>query len=513
MYFPFLFISDGPHYISSLSSLADSSLSEEMSQFDFSTGVQSYSYSSHDHKSNTRRFQKQEHKNPMMPDDILELEMDELNQHECMATMTALIKHMQRSQIMPKGEEGSVPESLPLWMKFLHNKLGNPSVSLNIRLFLAKLIINTEEVFRPYAKYWLSPLLQLVVSENNGGEGIHYMVVEIVVTILSWTGLATPIGVPKDEVLANRLLHFLMKHVFHSKRAVFKHNLEIIKTLVECWKDCLSVPYSLIFEKFSSKDFNSKDNSVGIQLLGIIMANNLPPYDPKCGIESIKYFQALVNNMSFIKYKEVYAAAAEVLGLILRYVTEREHILRESVCELVVKQLKQHQNTMEDKFIVCLNKAVKNFPPLADRFINTVFFLLPKFHGVMKTLCLEIVLCRAEETADLYLQLKSKDFIQVMRHRDDERQKVCLDIIYKMMAKLKPVELRELLNPVVEFISHPSPLCREQMYNILMWIHDNYRGPENQTDDDSQEIFKLAKDVLIQGLIDENRGLQYVHLL
>ncbi|KAM7075469.1 DNA-dependent protein kinase catalytic subunit isoform 1-T1 [Molossus nigricans] len=502
--------SGGPHYISSLSYLADSSLSEEMSQFDFSTGVQSYSYSSQNLKSATGHFRRQEHKDPMTQDDILELEMDELNQHECMVTMTALLRHMQRSQVLPKGEEDSVPRNLPPWMKFLHDKLGNTLVSLNIRLFLAKLIINTEEVFRPYAKYWLSPLLQLVVSENNGGEGIHYMVVEIVVTILSWTGLATPIGVPKDEVLANRLLHFLIKHVFHQKRAVFSHNLEIIKTLVECWKDCLSIPYRLIFEKFSSKDPNSKDNSVGIQLLGIVMANNFPPYDPKCGIESIKYFQALVNNMSFVKYKEVYAAAAEVLGLVLRYVTERKNILEETVCELIVKQLKQHQNTMEDKFIVCLNKAVKNFPPLADRFMNTVFFLLPKFHGVMKTLCLEVVLCRSEAITDVYLQLKSKDFVQVMRHRDDERQKVCLDIIYKMMAKLKPGELRELLDPVIEFISHPSPVCREQMYNILMWIHDNYRDPESQADDDSQEIFKLAKDALIQGLIDENLGLQLI---
>ncbi|XP_045857456.1 DNA-dependent protein kinase catalytic subunit isoform X2 [Meles meles] len=466
--------SGGPHYLSSLSYLADSSLSEEMSQFDFSTGVQSYSYSSQDPKSTPGHFLRQERKDPLVQDAVLELEMDELNQHECMATMTALIKHMHRNQILPK-EEGSVPRNLPPWMKFLHDKLGNPSISLNIRLFLAKLVINTEEVFRPYAKYWLSPLLQLVVSENNGGEGIHYMVVEIVVTVLSWTGLATPVGVPKDEVLANRLLHFLMEHVFHQKRAVFRHNLEIIKTLVECWKDCLSVPYRLIFEKFSNKDPNSKDNSVGIQLLGIVMANNLPPYDPKCGIESIKYFQALVSNMSFVKYKEVYAAAAEVLGLTLQYITKKENVLEELVYELIIKQLKQHQNTMEDKFIVCLNKAVKNFPPLADRFMNTVFFLLPKFHGVMKTLCLEVVLCRAEEIPDLYLQLKSKDFIQVMRHRDDERQKVCLDIIYKMMAKLKPVELRELMNPVVEFISHPSPVCREQMYNILMWVHDNYR--------------------------------------
>lgn len=42
-------------------------------------------------------------------------------------------------------------------------------------------------------------------------------------------------------------------------------------------------------------------------------------------------------------------------------------VLEELVFDLIIKQLKQHQNTKEDKFIVCLNKAVKNFPPLADR--------------------------------------------------------------------------------------------------------------------------------------------------
>lgn len=101
------------------------------------------------------------------------------------------------------------------------------------------------------------------------------MVVDIVVTLLSWMSVANPkvpnayilqtaslkyeyIFVmtyhhlinqilsqdnPRDEVLANRLLEFLMKHSFHPKRAVFRHNLEIIRTLVECWKDCLHVPY------------------------------------------------------------------------------------------------------------------------------------------------------------------------------------------------------------------------------------------------------------------------------
>ncbi|XP_072708622.1 DNA-dependent protein kinase catalytic subunit isoform X1 [Ciconia boyciana] len=501
---------DEPKYLASASYMMDSSLSEEMSQFDFSTGVQGFSYSSQDVTASSTRFRRKESTEYMVLNDEMELEMDELNQHECMASMTTLIKHMQRNQITPKVEEGTVPVDLPLWMKFLHGKLGNPSVPLNIRLFIAKLIVNTEDVFRPYAKQWLGPLLQLVVSGNNGGEGIHYMVVEIVVTILSWTSVTTPKGNIKDEILANRLLEFLMKNAFHQKRGVFRHNLEIIKTVIECWKNCLSIPYSLIFEKFSSGDPDTKDNSVGIQLLGIVLANNLPPFDPKCEIDRVRYFHALTSNMGLLKYKEVYAAAAEVLGLALRYIAERENVLEDPVYDCVVRQLKHHQNTQQDKFIQCLNKVVKNFPPLADRFMNAVFFLIPKLHGVMKTYCLEVIMCQAEEIPDLHLQLKSKDFIQIMNHRDDERQRVCLDIVYKMLSKLKPLELKELLPGVTGFISHPSVICRQRMYDILMWIYDNYSDPESQADGDSQEILKLAKEILLQGLIDENAELQLI---
>ncbi|XP_078072249.1 DNA-dependent protein kinase catalytic subunit isoform X3 [Mustelus asterias] len=499
--------SDEPHYLSSQSYMVDSSLSEEMSQFDFSTGVQSFSYSSQDPKVPVARTRKMQWMEPnIVQSDIVELEMDEMNQHECMATMTALVKHMQKMNITPKVEEGKTPHELPPWMKFLHGKLGNSTTPLNIRLFIAKLIVNTEEIFQPYAQEWFGPLLQLVVSSNNGGDGIHYMVVEIVVTVLSWTCMATPKGNLKNEILANRLLEFLMKNSFHEKRAVFRHNLEIIKTVVECWKDCLSIPYSLIFERFAGTDPNTKDNSVGIQLLGIVLANNMPPYDPKCAIDSERYFQRLVHNISFTRYKEVYAAAAEVLGLVLQFLAEKQ--MDVVILDLVAKELQQLHNTKEDKFIVCLSKIVKHFPPFADRFLNAVFFLLPKLYGVLKTHCLEVVMYRAEEISDIYLQLKSKDFAQIMSHRDEERQKVSLDIVYKVKAKLTSTELKEMLSSVMAFISHPSPICRERLYDILMWIYDNYRDPENQSDLESKEILMAATDALLQGLTDENPALQ-----
>ncbi|KAL8182171.1 UNVERIFIED_CONTAM: hypothetical protein K2H54_046546 [Gekko kuhli] len=298
-----------PHYLASASYMADSSLSEEMSQFDFSTGVQSFSYNSQDPTASASQVRRKEPTESIGLSDIMELEMDELNQHECMASMTTLIKHMHRNNITPTVEKGAVLPDLPPWMKFLHTKLGNPSVPLNIRLFVAKLIVNTEEVFQPYAKQFLGPLLQLIVSGDNGGEGIHYMVVEIVVTLLSWTSIATPKGNVKDEILANRLLEFLMKNAFHQKRAVFRHNLEIIKTVVECWKDCLSIPYRIIFERFSGGDPNTKDNSVGIQLLGIVLANNLPPYDPKCEIDNVRYLSVCCS----IKFTRKHSTTAVIV--------------------------------------------------------------------------------------------------------------------------------------------------------------------------------------------------------
>lgn len=42
-------------------------------------------------------------------DDVMELEMDELNQHECMASMTTLVQHMQRNNITPVVEKVSIP--------------------------------------------------------------------------------------------------------------------------------------------------------------------------------------------------------------------------------------------------------------------------------------------------------------------------------------------------------------------------------------------------------------------
>ena len=43
--------------------------------------------------------------------------------------------------------------------------------------------------------------------------------------------------------------------------------------------------YRLIYEKFLSADVNKKENSVGIQLMGIVLANKISPFRPGCGVD------------------------------------------------------------------------------------------------------------------------------------------------------------------------------------------------------------------------------------
>ena len=50
----------------------------------------------------------------------------------------------------------------------------------------------------------------------------------------------------QDQYLASRLLEYLMEHAHHDNRSVFRNNLEIIKTLMESWRDKLQAPTKLV---------------------------------------------------------------------------------------------------------------------------------------------------------------------------------------------------------------------------------------------------------------------------
>lgn len=50
-------------------------------------------------------------------------------------------------------------------------------------------------------------------------------------------------------------------------------------------------------------------------------------------------------------------------------------------------------------------------------FVENLLFLLPNFHGVFRSMCLEVLLSQADIRKDLYLELKDKGFHDMLTHR------------------------------------------------------------------------------------------------
>lgn len=59
--------------------------------------------------------------------------------------------------------------------------------------------------------------------------------------------------------------------------------------------------------------------------------------------------------------------------------------------------------------------------------------------------------------------------------RDEDTQTVALKIVHAILRYLAPAELLFLLPSVTAFTSASSAPCRAVMYDILMWVYDNYR--------------------------------------
>ncbi|XP_076075287.1 DNA-dependent protein kinase catalytic subunit-like [Mytilus galloprovincialis] len=483
--------------------LGDSSLHEDINQYDFSASGASQFLADKDKnrkpalvkKSSTEPDDDQEDKGVIVEEDYVELDMDELNQHECMAPSIALLKHMQQSSIIPKVEVGVVPE-LPQWMKNMMEKLKNTRTTRNVKLYLTKLIINTSSIFKPFARHWLRPLCQLLLGGTYGDSGINVFLVDVMVTMLSWNKVAIPQDTPEEKAMASRVVDFLMKNVYHETKQVFKSNLDLLKTTLQCWKDRVEIPYNSVYELLKGGDNDGR----GIQVLGVVLSCQLPPYGPTAPVDRERFFGVVTHQMTN-HYKIVYSAAAEVVGLILKYLAEKERETEGFLHDHATKTLLSIQVAKPDNFIICVHKMHKHYVSIADRFTNRLLFMMPNLRGEFRTLCLDVLLSRIDTISDVFIELKSKGLLSYLTHRDENTQLTAMKIVKAIMVKLKPVEMNQIYSAITAFASHPSASCRNIMYDIMMWVCDNYR---EEDDVDAIEILRQTKDGLLRGLGDED---------
>ena len=484
-------LSPPPRYMSSQYFSPSSSLVSDISQYDFSVTPSFFSFK----KRIRNKIKPQSEGTYVVSEERLEL--DDINRNPCMSAILRVLDHMEHNKINPDPPSNpSSPSDLPQWMAQIHSKMTEAATHINVRLFIAKVVINRPILFQPYSKVWTEPLVQMIILQCNENSGMNYFIVDLSVTVLSWTQTY----VFEDRFLASKLLEGLMSNTHVEHRSILRNNLSIVRTLVECWKDSLNIPYGVIYKFFSNRDVNGKMQRTGVQLMGIILANNIAPY-MDIFVSENKFYESFLSCLEN-RLKEVYAPAAEVTGMLLNSVK----VSKKFDLELLTKWTEEKMSgilsaqNQPGKFVECLYKIHTNFPEFCDRFLNRILFLLPTLKDEPRNYVIDIITSRSECVSDLKTQLKTKDFYSILRVKDSQTQVSAMKLALKIVPTMDEGEFSSLIDTLESIYPHTSPESREICYEFMMSLFDRKTDLETSTARDR------AKSFLLRGLLDSSES-------
>lgn len=395
-------LSSTPRYLSS-QYLFGSSLTDELAVFDFTSAAvnqqqndlnKSQTSSFNDNSSTNLSIKKTfdddkpaliEGSDDEIGSEFIDMEMDDLNLHPCMVPMVCLLKHMETNGIIPNIESFPQSSEMPPWMICLYKKFSDPLISFNIKLFIMRLIIHTHTIFKPYARYWLTPIIHMCNQMfENSSEGLNTFIIDTIVILLSWHKQAIPSEL--DSIAIQRLTEYLFSNCSHRNPVVMKSNLDLIKKLIECWKERIRSPTVILYKLISEPDLKSKQNAIGLSLIGILLANeilpyyvapaptgNLPPVTTGSIVSTIpsdltedKFNDTILKNMKNT-YRNIYAAAAEVVGMLLN-VKKIKGESTQRLSEQLNLILKWYSSQgLSDTYVTCIYSLQKHYPQIVEK--------------------------------------------------------------------------------------------------------------------------------------------------
>ncbi|KZC15187.1 DNA-dependent protein kinase catalytic subunit, partial [Dufourea novaeangliae] len=115
-------------------------------------------------------------------------ESDELNNHECMGYICGVLNHMISEEISTLPDDSNIV--MPEWLKYFCKSMTSTSYD-NVRLFMLKIILNTQTVFKPYAKFFLQPIIHTTYSYLRQNQ-LNYVIADVIEMLIDWRTVAVP---------------------------------------------------------------------------------------------------------------------------------------------------------------------------------------------------------------------------------------------------------------------------------------------------------------------------------
>lgn len=298
-------------YIDSIS-IFDKSLSQTLTKTDLSYSVI---------LSNREILEKseKEHQKNM----YINLESIPINENEIMGTLVGVVNFMYAKKLTVFSNFKDADEKKYEWVLSIANSLKYNDQHKNVKIFLAKLIENCRTIFAHYAEFLMGPLLN-ILTDGTFGNTLNFFITDLITMLLSWSHVYKPKEMSEINDAA-QLLKFLMNNAYHDQNEIFRMNLELIKKLIETWKEIFvgKLPTLVLLGMLQSSSEADQNTRLicGIQINAVVLANNLSPWDND---EQCKLFVMAILSAFSNKSSKVYTSASQLMGLCLSVIQRND---------------------------------------------------------------------------------------------------------------------------------------------------------------------------------------------
>ena len=266
---------------------------------------------------------KQEPILPKPEDQSSSYEEDKINKQPTMLHVLRLFAAIEK-----KFSKEWKSDSMPQFMQALRFELSRQETTVNVKIFILKLLVNKPAFFKPYAKEWFEPVMSYLLESKEQGKGFHYFSRDLCTTLLGWEYI--PYAERRAIELCSGLINNIIKVLPDKTAYIFHMNVRVLGALIEKLAGLTYINKTVITsmitmdEKKESADLWRLN---AMQVLAFSSGNNIPICDsldqyltiplPKSFriSETDQIYKKLLDNLNFHK-KTVSLAAADALGRI-----------------------------------------------------------------------------------------------------------------------------------------------------------------------------------------------------
>ena len=429
----------------------------------------------------------------------LTFESDELNNHECMASICGVLSHMISTKISvpPTGNNIVMPKWL---IQFSHSMQSTGHD--NVRLFMLKIVLNMQTVFKPYANLILQPIMKATYLYLKSNE-LNYIIADVIEMLIDWQIVPDQ---SNGKQVAQKLWEVVIRKALVTKTnemsmAVYKYNRNIVRAILEMWQSCLKLP-EILTDKMKSAP------GAAVYLILICFANGMKN-DIIQKNDILDFLEKSLEKWQ--DDEETVLQSCECFGLILTFLESQDEQAnrKAAIMDKIRSILRQMQTKFENRQMKCIGALCKSYPTAAVTYFDFVTANIFRVDVQGKSNCLELfLLCIPHFSVnDILKELDYMKFHDLLKNKILLCETIALRIIDTLVPVLPPLNLLSLAKLVPIYTKHESFEYREIAYSIFMNIYKKYAA-DTSGDENIRELMQSSKEMLINAVLDPAEQLQ-----